>query len=63
MKVEKWIKPATGIAMSSTSHEIANPTSDASSPGTGSSQDVVQIMASSSTTVVAPLTATQFTIA
>ena len=55
-KVEKLIKPATGIAMSSTSREIAAPTSDASSPDTGSSQDVVQIVASSSTAVVAPST-------
>ena len=34
--VEKLIKPATDIVMSSTSCEIAASTSDASSPGTGS---------------------------
>ena len=59
---DERIKPAAGTAMSSTSREIAAPTSDASSPGTGSSQDVVQIMASSSTAVVAPLPAMQLTI-
>jgi len=63
MKVEKLIKPATGIAMSSTSHEFAAPSSNASSQGTGSSQDVVQIVARSFTAVVAPLPAMQLTIA
>ena len=59
---DERIKPAAGIAMSSTSREIAARTSDASSPGTGSSQDVVQIVASSSTAVVPPLPAMQLMI-
>jgi len=53
-KVEKLIKPTTDVTMFSTPPEVAAPTtSDVSSPGTGSSQDVVPIVASTSTAVVA----------
>ena len=59
MKVKELIKQATDIAMSSASCEIAAPTSDASSPGAGSSLDVIPIVASSSTVVVVSLPVAQ----
>ena len=53
-KVEKLIKPTTDVTMFSTPPEVAAPTtSDVSSPGTGSNQDVVPIVASTSIAVVA----------
>ena len=55
VKVEKLIKPATDITVSSTSPVVAAPTTiNVSSPG--SSQDVVTTVSSTSTAVIAPHT-------